>query len=342
VWFVTPHRADMIRTRLTPGGHKQGGLQARQAGCLRAHFESLVERIMSTAHSTEVESYLDWSDKGKPSFWRYALGFLLSVLVFFFLSGIGLIPLALLAPDYEKSLTLNIVAILLSFVVAFFAIPGIVQLLHRRPYWSVALPRLRFEQWNFFTGFAVSIVVGLLATWLLGVANVMPLSPNPDFDLAALVPIAIIGLVGIFIQAASEEMLFRGYFTQFARRFTGNKYIFLGIPALLFALPHIANIAALGGGILVLVPYLISGLLYGWFAWKSGSLWMAIGLHLANNFSSLVLVGTVGDALPSAAPLLVEVPGLALTTLVVLGQSLGIFLVLAFLMKRRSAKRQLT
>jgi uncharacterized protein len=98
--------------------------------------------------------------------------------------------------------------------------------------------------------------------------------------------VAFIGMVGIFIQAGSEEILFRGYLTQFVRRFTENKYVFIGIPALLFALPHIANMSELSGGLLVATPYLMSGLVYAWAAYRTGSLWMGLGLHWSNKVIS--------------------------------------------------------
>jgi CAAX protease family protein len=101
---------------------------------------------------------------------------------------------------------------------------------------------------------------------LFSATGIMRLERNPDFNLPTLLLLAVVGFVGIFIQAGSEEMLFRGYFMQFVRRFTSNRYLFVGIPAALFAAPHVANIAALGGSALVMTPYLISGLLYGWAA----------------------------------------------------------------------------
>jgi len=257
---------------------------------------------MSTQKNDQIKSYLDWSDQGKPSLWRYLVGSLLVVIVFFVLAGVGMFPLILFVPDYKESLTLSVLATLMAFIIPFIAIPLIVKFLHQRPSWSVAMLKLRFETWNFFTGFWVSTVVAVVAGLIFSIIGVMPIKSNPDFAWAVLLPIALIGFVGIFIQAGSEEMLFRGYFTQFTRRFTANKYLFIGIPALLFALPHIANISTLGGGIFVLTPYLISGLLYGWAAYRTGSLWMGLGLHLSNNYSSLVLIGTKGDVLPSAAP----------------------------------------
>ena len=288
---------------------------------------------MENENNTEIRSYLDWSSLGKSGILRYLIGFVIVIVTFFVLSGFAVIPLMLLVPDYEESLILSILGQLLAFVVPFIAIPLLVRLLHQRPFWSVAMPKLRFEGWNFASGFLVSMVIGVVFTLLF--SFVMPLENNPDFDLAVLLPIALIGFFGIFIQAGSEEMVFRGYFTQMVRRFTANKIIFIGIPVILFAIPHIPNIAQFGGSPVAMIPYIISAVLYAWAAYRTGSLWMALGLHLSNNFSSLVLIGTKGDVLPSAAPFLVEVPGLGMVTLLIALQSLAIFLILNYLIKRR-------
>ena len=109
--------------------------------------------------------------------------------------------------------------------------------------------------------------------------GVISIGYNPDFDWTVLLQDALIGMVGIFIQACAEEQLFRGYFTQFARRFTKTPYLFIGIPALLFALAHITNVSELDGGLLEATPYLISGLFYAWAAYRTGSLWMAMYCH---------------------------------------------------------------
>jgi len=41
--------------------------------------------------------------------------------------------------------------------------------------------------------------------------------------------------------------MYRGYLTQFVRRYTANPIAFIGVPAMIFAAMHIANIAAFGG-----------------------------------------------------------------------------------------------
>ncbi|NTU72478.1 MAG: CPBP family intramembrane metalloprotease [Coriobacteriia bacterium] len=281
-----------------------------------------------------VGSYLDWSAEGKASVWRYLFGLTLVIVVFFVLSGFGSLPVRIFVPNYEDSLVMSVVATLMSFVIAFVSIPLVVRLVHKRPFWSVAMPAWRFEGWNFGVGLAVGVVVAGVFSALFSVAGILPVERNPDFDLGTLVLLAVVGFVGIFIQAGSEELLFRGYLTQFARRFTSSKLLFIGIPTLLFAAPHAGNIAQYRGNVFVLAPYLLAGAFYGWAAWRTGSLWMATALHLANNYTSLVLVGTKGDALPSAAPFVIGLPGIGVVTLVVFASYAAQFLVLTYLMKR--------
>jgi membrane protease YdiL (CAAX protease family) len=292
---------------------------------------------MGDQNDVAIKSYLDWSSLGKASFWRYLAGFVITIVVFFLLSGFGLIPLALIRPDYQESLTLSIVAKLLAFVITFFAIPLMVKILHQRPAWSVAMPKWGFESWNFFSGFLVSLVVGVVAALLLSLSGMMPVEANPAFKLGVWLPVVLIGFIGIFIQAGAEELVFRGYFTQMIRKFTANKILFIGIPALLFAFPHISNVASFGGSPLAMAPYIISAILYAWGAYRTGSLWMALGLHLSNNYTFLVLIGTKGDVLPSAAPFLVGIPGLAVVTLLTLVQALVVYLILSYLINRRKS-----
>jgi uncharacterized protein len=291
-------------------------------------------QIMANIDAQPSNSYLDWSNRGEASVWRYCIGTLLMLVVFFVLSGMAVLPLAVLVPHYKDSLTLSVLATLLQFVVAFFAMPLIVRVLHKRPSWSLALPSRQFRSWDFFSGLLVASAIAALTMFVFDALGVMPLERNPKFDPSTLLLLAALGFIGIFIQAGSEELLFRGYFMQFTRRLTSSKFLVIGTPALLFAAPHVANIAAFGGGALAMTPYLIAGLLYGWAAYRSGSLWMSVALHLANNYTSLVFVGTRGDALPSAAPFLVQVPSLPAASLAVLIQSAAIFAALSLLMKR--------
>ena len=203
------------------------------------------------------------------------------------------------------------------------------------------MPDGKFKAWDFWTAFWVYTAAGVVFSFPFSVIGLIPVKLNPNFDLKNLLILAVIAFIGIFIQAGAEELFFRGYITQFVRRFFSNKVLFLGIPALYFGLIHLGNISdSVSGGVWVTLPYIINGLLFGWVAYRSGSLWMALGLHLANNYSNVVMIGTIGDVLPSAAPFVVEIPNnLTLITAVVGVQALAVALAMNYLIKKREAGR---
>jgi uncharacterized protein len=285
----------------------------------------------------QVKHYLEWSDIGKDGFFRYTIGAILVLITFLLLGGLGIIPISIIDPKYKDSLIGSNLALLSIFIIPFIGIPLITKWVHKRPYWSVALPVKRIEKWNLFTGFMVSTLVGVVTLLIIAAIGLMKLD-YVGFNWGAFLPILIIGFVGIFIQASTEEMIFRGYLTQLVRRITKNPLFFIGIPALLFAAPHIPNISALGGGPLVLIPYLVSGLLFAWAAYRTGSLWMSVGLHWSNNLSGLVMFGVAGDALKTVAPVQFETPSLLLTTVFTVAQAVLTVGVIMFFLKRREAK----
>ena len=284
----------------------------------------------------EVDNYLDWSDKGQAGVPRYLVGLVTVLVVFFLLGGVLSIPFGIAWPDHEDSLIQSTVILLMGFVIPFFAIPKITQWFHHRPPWSVAMPWRSVRGGDFTVGFLVSAVVGLLTVWISDLVGAIDYS-WVGFDWSVWLPLLVIGIVGLAIQTASEEMLFRGYLAQFMRRLSKHPAVFIGVPALVFAAPHIANVESLGGGPLVLLPYFATGLLYGWAAWRSGSLYMSWGLHFNNNLFNLLVIGTAGDILKSAAPLQFDAPGLAVTSVLILGQSALTFVALAVVMRRRTS-----
>ena len=100
--------------------------------------------------------------------------------------------------------------------------------------------------------------------------------------------------MAFFVQASAEEMVYRGYLTQFARRYVRNPLLVMLIPALVFAGPHYGNVAGLDGP-LALLPFVISGLSYGWLAYRSGSLWMSAGAHLGGNWFITCFLGSANE-----------------------------------------------
>jgi len=96
---------------------------------------------------------------------------------------------------------------------------------------------------------------------------------------AALLPLA---LPFLFVQIAAEELFFRGYLQQqLAVRFSA-RVVWMGLPALVFALLH-WNPDAGANLPLVLLATFTFGLVAADLTERTGSLGAAMGLHLGNN-----------------------------------------------------------
>jgi membrane protease YdiL (CAAX protease family) len=116
-------------------------------------------------------------------------------------------------------------------------------------------------------------------------------------------------VLGVFIQAVGEELIFRGYLLQqLAVRFR-SPIIWAFLPALVFGLLHYNNpggpdsalpefqifgfIISEPGALYVLTTA-ITGTALAALVWRAGSLWPAAGLHVAVNVFSLTMVGAEG------------------------------------------------
>jgi membrane protease YdiL (CAAX protease family) len=100
--------------------------------------------------------------------------------------------------------------------------------------------------------------------------------PKAAFNLGQLVFVGVLLLFG----AVGEELMFRGYAFQLLAGSFGPWPV---IPAfgILFALAHLTN---LGSWWLGTVNTALWGILLGFAVWRSGALWLSIGLHFGWNF----------------------------------------------------------
>lgn len=155
---------------------------------------------------------------------------------------------------------------------------------------------------------------GVLALWV----NLLPrrvLELVPDvariFEAPPLARAAVT-LAAVLLAPVCEEAVFRGYLQRtLALRRTPAAAVALA--ALLFALRHLDPVR--------LPALALLGGLFGWIAWRSGSIWPAVAAHLTNNAAA------AGAALlvPSAgAPALLPTPAQALAPLAVGGAALAL------------------
>ncbi|MEX0284917.1 MAG: lysostaphin resistance A-like protein [Paracoccaceae bacterium] len=98
------------------------------------------------------------------------------------------------------------------------------------------------------------------------------------------------GLLGVIIQSAAEEVLFRGYLQQqLAARFR-SPLIWIGIPSALFAAGHYLPAQAGDNALIIAVWSGVFGVLMADLTARAGTLGPAIAVHVANNASALLIV----------------------------------------------------
>ncbi|WP_242371571.1 CPBP family intramembrane glutamic endopeptidase [Anaeromyxobacter sp. SG26] len=152
----------------------------------------------------------------------------------------------------------------------------------------------------------------LLAMAVMAAAQrVMPRSWIETFDVAKLFDRSLaervfLAVVATFVAPPCEEIAFRGYLqtTLLARRAPA---VAIAGSSLLFAVIHLDPVR--------FPALLVLGAVFGWLAWRSGSLWPAVAAHAANNG----LVSLFAIAAPRAAPEVENPPLLALLGALVLG-----------------------
>jgi membrane protease YdiL (CAAX protease family) len=250
------------------------------------------------APSSRPTHYLEWARRGKAGFFRYLLGGLLVLAVSLFFGQIFSVVGALLISSQGAAATV-LKTNFFGFIVSFLLIPLIVVLLHRRPWWSIAMPARSFES----SRLAVGAGIAIAAASLLSVIS-YALDPTAfhfhGIDPASWIPMLFLAAVAFFVQASTEEMVYRGYLAQWVAAFTRSPLLILGIPALVFSAPHFGNVAS-DAGYLILLPYVVMGLVLGLVAWRSGSLWMGAGIHMGNNWFITMFVGNEAERLPKVS-----------------------------------------
>jgi membrane protease YdiL (CAAX protease family) len=236
-----------------------------------------------------VGHYLDWSDRGRSGFLRYLVGAAL-VLAISLVIGQTFAVVGKLVVSSESAIATIVKTTFFGFILSFLLLPLVPRIVNRRPWWSIAMPRPVLDWRNLLIG--AGAAVGAQVT-LQAVAFAL----NPDAytysdpNLTAWLGSLVVAAAAFFVQASTEEMTYRGYLTQFARRFLRHPVGFLLMPAVVFAAPHYGNVEGLTGP-LALLPYMILGLCYGWLAYRSGSLWMAAGAHMGSNWFITGFVGS--------------------------------------------------
>ena len=258
--------------------------------------------------ASDLHPFQQWVDAARPrhQLWRTLLGLLLITVVWFIwtfaliLIAIGsnlidansfrvMYGMAESQLSYAQTVAVLLVALatIWGFAIGVWAV---LKLLHKRQLDTLGAWNRRFSMSQF--GIGCAIAAGYLAvslTWSIVSGNAPRRSELETATwLLTLGPIALI----IFMQAASEELIFRGYLPQqLAARFS-NPIVWGFLPSLAFGFMHAANSPENQTyAVYYVVIAAVMGMVMLAMVWRTGSLAAAIGFHFINNVGALTLAG---------------------------------------------------
>ncbi|MBI4813039.1 MAG: CPBP family intramembrane metalloprotease [Methanobacterium sp.] len=235
-----------------------------------------------------MENYLDMARDGKNNLWRYILGIVIILTVFY---GYGIIvpesvdtwgPLGnYLIQDF-------------SYILYFLAVVFIIKFIHKRSFRSLLTPKKSLNWKLMGVGFAIYFVLMFLFSLLPQyLADPSAISLTPDlWGFLIFLPFL---LILVPIQTTSEELFFRGYLLQ-ATGFLSRNFILLAIlNGILFMLPHLANPEVAQAPLTAITDWVVFGFVMAYLTLKSGTLELAIAAHASNNLFITVVSNYQGS-----------------------------------------------
>ncbi|MCG8582896.1 MAG: CPBP family intramembrane metalloprotease [Bacteroidales bacterium] len=202
--------------------------------------------------------------------------------------------------NYGIDSTIGLGLIILPFIFMLVAFMVVFRPLHGRSFKTVINGTTVIRWRRILIGFAVCFVVLLFFLVVDYYLNIKKYEMRLNWK--ALIPLAVVSFVLIPFQAFYEEIVFRGYIAQGIGRLTGNRFLVVIIPTLLFALLHSFNPEVTRYGFWQMMPfYFIGGLSYALISVLDDGIELAMGMHAANNVFSSIFVTMEGSVFKTEA-----------------------------------------
>lgn len=174
--------------------------------------------------------------------------------------------------------------------------------IHKRSILSLHTAASKFRWKRVLQGFFLTwIVLGVFSfvANILGLIEVQYIFAGGKFWIFALVSLLFIPL-----QSATEEIVFRGYFNQGLTHVFKSKWIAFALTSFAFMALHLSNPEALEGAASGSLPIVMSGYFFFGFAmclivWIDDGLETAIGIHAGNNCFAAVIMNYENSVLPT-------------------------------------------
>jgi len=273
-------------------------------------------------------SYFEQAKLGESRWWSWIVVLSITVFGWVFFSTLLSFPLASIAEDLGISLFENTtdvqtdttqaeldpilklmgaspiayVLFLLTFPAALVGLYLGQKLIHSRTIQSLHTAANRFRIMRVVQGFILTwIVLGTFAfvANVLGLIEIEYVFSGGKFWIYALVSLLFIPL-----QSATEEIVFRGYFNQGLTHLLKSKWIAFVLTSLAFMGLHLSNPEALEGAASGTLPIVMSGYFFFGFAmclivWIDDGLETAIGIHAGNNCFAAIIMNYENSVLPT-------------------------------------------
>ena len=174
--------------------------------------------------------------------------------------------------------------------------------IHKRSLLALHTAASRFRWMRVLQGFFLAwAVLGAFsfAANRLGIMEVQYIFAGGKFWIFALVSLLFIPL-----QSATEEIVFRGYFNQGLTHVFKSKWLAFVITSFAFMALHLSNPEALEGAASGSLPIVMSGYFFFGFAmclivWIDDGLETAIGIHAGNNCFAAIIMNYENSVLPT-------------------------------------------
>lgn len=173
-----------------------------------------------------------------------------------------------------------------TFVFTFCSVIYLVPKIHKRTFLSFITSRKKFDYNRFLAGLFTWLIIAICITFLVLDADQYKFT----FELNKFIPLAIIALILVPMQSATEEIVYRGFIMQGIYRLLERKWVTLIIVTLLFALSHAFNPEFENGFVTIIPAYLIFSFTITYITVIDEGLEIPIGIHAGNNlFVALIL-----------------------------------------------------
>lgn len=281
-------------------------------------------------------------NQGKPSQITGLIGAILS-----FIGG-GLFIAGTSGMSEANSLILSVIGLspvaymlmLLTFPAALVGLYLGWKLVHKLPLTALHTAFSKFRWNRALQAFIIMWVV--LGTYGFIMSRFSDNPPEFVFDAARFLPYAILSLLLLPIQSATEEIVVRGYMNKGLIHCFGNKWVVFTLTSGLFMALHLANPEAQAAAAAGNLPIIMSGYFFFGFAMClmvliDDGLESAIGVHAGNNTFAAIFVNYENSVLPTpsiwqAKP---EPTGDAITVIIIL----SLVLVLLYVTRKPRSDR---